>query len=532
MNSHFKSYALTACYIAAVFSAGCFPEESVQWSKDGSIGIVKMDELMGVVDGETHQFTPIALAEDRESTELGSVTISADGKLVAYSIGSEVTDLSEALKRMPANQVKLLEHYAEKVRAQIMEQHSGGDLNLEELDLGPFKSDAYEDFLERYVCENADEELTEALTPEAVEEGKKKEIGVYSLFVASPEKAVEEQPRPLITSIFAIFAPKISPDNRHVAFTFFNEQAEEMTFRFDLFVAQVDGDIAAMHVADFVASAYSWQPDSKSVVFLENSLKKNTDEYSIGTLRKVQVADEKGNLHAEPVSDQPVSIVQLVDDKGDPQAKSVSHEPGSMATHRCTGPGEDLAGVVFHPFMKVQCTQSRIFFSSHVVNLPMNTLDSDLRWSVYCYDRITRSISDILPRDVGSLANDNAMGYFDVSPDEKRILLPVKKHSFMIYKLGERTALTPIEESEEFAKQHGGDWQMMPAWKGSDQITALVSKKSHYIVQGDQNEHPREEVVLFDAEGKFQKVLSESWPRDIDKDAQPPTKPDPNEESD
>lgn len=491
MNNHITNYALAAFYVAAVFSAGCFPEDSLEWSADGSIGVVKMDELMGVVDGETGQFKPIACKDDQEGTELSSISISADGKLIAYSLGQRVQNLTDALKQVPANQVKLLDHYAKKVRARIIRQGATEKLDFAEMDVGPFKSDAYLDLLERYVCENADEELMEFLAPEAVKEGKSKEVGLYMLFVASPQQAIEKQRQPVTTSIFAIFAPKISPVNKHVAYMLYNEPYEEVALRFDLHVAQFGGDVEAMRVGDYVAPGYSWRPDGKTLVFLENSLKESSDEYSIGTLRTMEVADEQGNLLADPIS----------------------AEQGSMATHSCKGEVSDLAGVVFHPFMKVQCTPSRIFFSSHAVDLPMSTIDGELRWSLYCYDQVTRSVTDILPREVSkSLGSDNAMGYFAVSPDEKRVLLPIEDHRFMIYKLGESSAVIPIEESEQFtAGQHSGDWRMMPAWKGSDRITTLVSKNSHFVVKEGQSEREREEIVVLDAEGKFRKVLSENW---------------------
>ena len=93
MNKNKKTYGLTALYIALIFLAGCFPEASLEWSDDGSIGVVKMGELMGVVDGETGQFRPIAHAGDQEGTQLNSISISADGKLVAYSLSQKIRNL-------------------------------------------------------------------------------------------------------------------------------------------------------------------------------------------------------------------------------------------------------------------------------------------------------------------------------------------------------------------------------------------------------------------------------------------------------
>ena len=53
---------------------------------------------------------------------------------------------------------------------------------------------------------------------------------------------------------------------------------------------------------------------------------------------------------------------------------------------------------------------------------------------------------------------------------------------------------------------------MMPSWKGSDEVAALVGKKSRFLLEEGQEECDREEIVILSGEGEFRKVLSEEWP--------------------
>jgi hypothetical protein len=119
----------------------------------------------------------------------------------------------------------------------------------------------------------------------------------------------------------------------------------------------------------------------------------------------------------------------------------------------------------------------------------------------------------VLPQEVSDfLGSDTGMGNFAVSPDGKKILLPMKMHRFMIYEFGDPSAVSPIKEPEEFGDSQGDNWRMMPTWKGSDQITTLVSKNNHFLIKEGQEEHSREEVVVLGADGTFKRVLSENWP--------------------
>ena len=42
MNNRIKSLGLIGFYIVACFFVGCIPEDSLEWSDDGSIGLLRV----------------------------------------------------------------------------------------------------------------------------------------------------------------------------------------------------------------------------------------------------------------------------------------------------------------------------------------------------------------------------------------------------------------------------------------------------------------------------------------------------------
>ncbi|GAI99751.1 unnamed protein product, partial [marine sediment metagenome] len=254
---------LVAFYVAVIFIlAGCFPENLLEWSDDGSVGVIKVDKVLGLVDDKTGNFTQIPDINEQEDL-FGNIAISSDGKLIAYSTAVKCSSLSDALKQLPQTQVKLIAHYANQMREQII--HQNGLVNeFPDIDEGPFKLDGYRSWVECYMCENADHELIDKLTPEILEQGKSKEIVLCQLFVATPNQVIKGEGELVTASVFAICWPKISPDNKFVAYLFHNEPYEDIALRFDLYLAALESDVKVLRLAEYVAPGYSWRGDSKA----------------------------------------------------------------------------------------------------------------------------------------------------------------------------------------------------------------------------------------------------------------------------
>ena len=57
--------------------------------------------------------------------------------------------------------------------------------------------------------------------------------------------------------------------------------------------------------------------------------------------------------------------------------------------------------------------------------------------------------------------------------------------------------------------------KLVPQWKGSNQISCLVSEKSRYLTADPNTPHSRKEIVILDTEGKLIKILSKDWPDEL-----------------
>ena len=118
----------------------------------------------------------------------------------------------------------------------------------------------------------------------------------------------------------------------------------------------------------------------------------------------------------------------------------------------------------------------------------------------------------MLPLSVREDYSSQAVHEFALSPDGKKVLLPMSKSRFAIYKLGETSAEIPIAEAEGFGGENS-EW--FPAWKGNNEISCLVSENSHFLVEKGQAKHNRKEIVVLGADGEFRQVLSRNWPDEL-----------------
>lgn len=485
MNNRKMSCGLVAFYVAAIFLAGCLPENSLQWSEDGSVGLLRVEGGLFLVDGQSGELTEI----EKDDVLLWP-DISDDGSLVAYSQGVDCNNLSEGLKVLPAGQVKMIKYYAEQTKNNIL--NSGGLMDGE----FPFPEEGlllpgeYRNWAIRYLCENADGKLLEVLGQEGIEKGKEKEIVGFQIVVA-PAKAPEKK-RTVAESIFGVMAMKLSPNGKFLAYLMHTQESEVSNAfeEYDLYIASLDADIKAMIVDSRVAVGYDWREDGKAIAYISADSKNLLHENVIlGSLNEKMVAGANGGLLVEP-TDLP--------------------DHGSAGTHKCTGKTSELAGVIFYPWLKVVYGPGeRFFFTSAVLTLPASRRDT-AEWSLFCYDSVTDTVTDVLPAGVSNYTSEAMNTQFALSPDGKIVLLPIKHNRFIRYKLGTDSMEIPIKEDEGFGEENVSAF--LPAWKGNDEISCPVSENSRFLKKEGEDKHHRKEIVILGADGKFRRVLSESWP--------------------
>ncbi|HUT29667.1 MAG TPA: hypothetical protein VMX13_07740 [Sedimentisphaerales bacterium] len=485
MNNHKMSYLFVAFCAAAAFIVGCIPEDSLQWSQNGSVGLLRTQSALYLVDGKTGELTEIA-----EANVAPWPDISKDGNMVAYCRKVECQNLSEGLKVLPEGQVKIIEHWAGQMEKEILNNGGLVDGKFPLPEEGLLVPNDYGNWVIRYLCEKAGQELRERISKDDIEKAKQERLH-YTRIIVAPTKAPGEG-RVVAASVFNMVATRISPDGKFVAYLMHTQQGEVSNAfeEYGLYVASLDGGVNTMLVATRVAIGYDWRADSKAIAYITADKKDLLHESMIlGTLKESIVADEDGNLRAQPVP---------------------SGEQGFSGTHRCTGGEKDLAGILFYPWMKVQYGQSgRVFFSSATLSLPSGSMD-DPKWSLFCYDSVTRSVANVLPTIASDLVGQN-VNVFALSPDGKSVLLCMEKNRFGIYTFVDGTAEVAIEEEEMF----GDRLDLAPAWKGNSEISCLVAENSHFLVKKGQEKHNRKEIVVLGADGDIRQVLSRNWPDEL-----------------
>jgi len=489
MNNRMKSLGLIEVFVAAVFFIGCIPENSLEWSQDGSVGLLRVDGALYLVDGQTGKLTEIA-KEDVQPWP----GISKDGSLIAYSREVECDSLSEGLKLLPPGQVKMIQYNSRRMSEDILEAGSLGMIDkfpvpYDEL----LEPEDYKNWVVRYMVENADNKLQEILADEGIKLARGKDLSLYQIIVV-PRDNLEDK-RVIASNIFGTCMTRMSPDNRYVAYIMQTQYGEE-EMEYSLYVASLKGEIKNVLVDQRVALGYDWRKDSRAIAYINADTKNlGEDELALGTLQERVVVDEENNLSAKPV-------------------KLDKDENGSVEMHKCTSDVSSLAGLVFYPWLKVRYgLDERIFFSTCLMPLPMTKIDEP-GWSLFCYDPVTGMVTNVLPQSVSAHTSQSmSMLQFELSPDGKKVLLPIRHNRLIDYEFGTDEAGMPIFEDEGFGEEELS--ALVPTFKGNNEISFLVSGDSHYFAETERQNTDRYEIIVLDRSALKGRVLSENWPDEI-----------------
>jgi hypothetical protein len=477
---------LLALVTSIFLFAGCIPEDTLQWSQDGSVGLLRVEGALYQVDGQSGDLTEIAAENVQPWPD-----ISKDGSMIAYSRDVECNNLSEGLKMLPAGQVEIIKTGADEIFANILNTDKPFEDEFPEPDEELLKPGDVKNWAIRYLCENADDKVSKVLGEDGIRKGKEKTIRYNQVVVVSRDNLNDK--KVTATNIFVTFSTRLSPDNRYVSYIMQTRHAQEDD-EYSLYIASLKDDIKSMLVDERVALGYDWRGDGRAIVYFHaDSEIFDTDELVLGTLKERIVADEDNNLLAEPAED---AVVQ---------------------TYNCTGSETSYAGLIFYPWQKVRYgMDGRIFFSTCFMSLPMSEKDEG-RWSLFCYDTKLGAVSDVLPQNVSNMGQIIAMLQFELSPDGNKVLLPIKNNRFVIYEPSTGSTDIPMEEDEGFGDEEVSE--LIPMWKGNNEISFLVSGTNHFLPEPqDQNEPQRNEIIILNTADNQSRVLSRSWPDQIIED--------------
>jgi hypothetical protein len=494
MTNRKITWCLIAFYIAVFFFAGCFPKDSLQWSKDGSKGIYSRAGALFIVDGNTGSLTKVAPFD----TTTTWPAISPDGSLIAFGQIVKVDNFNNALKILPPNQAKLIETHAEILKQKILaEGIIDGNFPFigkpVATDKGPKDSfnDQHVAWVQRYLVENADKRVAEKIGSELlINKTKAKDLTYYRL-VCAPTTDPNNR-KVLSTNEQTLWRIRFSPDSRLIAFGAERIYGTAWDVGYDLYIVSLTENLPPAFLAPSVAFGYDFKSDSRVIAYIkpENEFF-DAQKPILGSLVERTIIDPNGRL-----------LVSAENLDGNDSAKM----------YVCTGTATELAGVLYHPWMRVSyAAEDRIFFASVGMSLPSSKIDAE-KETIFCYDTLTGAISEILPQIVLDGAEGN-LYLFALSHDSRKILLNGKKNTVGIYALGGDLNLSKvlIDEKEGFEKGDG----LIAQWKGSDQVSCLVSEKSHFLTDDPNTPHRRKEIVILDTNGNLKQILSKDWPDDI-----------------
>jgi hypothetical protein len=485
MSKNIVTFYLVVFCIAATLLAGCIPEDSLEWSEDGSVGLLRIDGTLFLVDGNSGQLTEVT----RENIQAWP-DISKDGSLIAYTRDVECNDLSEGLKMLPPGQIEIIKKGAGRIYRKILITREIKDGNFPEPDEELLKPGDYKNWAIRYLCENADDQIKKVLGDKGITLGKEKRISYFQVVVVPVDNLNNK--RVIATNIFGTVAAKLSPDNRYVSYIMQTQHGREED-EYSLYAASLEGDVKTMLIDERVALGYDWRKDSKAIAYLKSdSADYSGDDGVLGTLRERMVADDN-NLLASPADNT------------------------SIQAYDCNSVASSYAGLIFDPWQKVRYgANGRIFFSTAAMSLPVSKINEG-RWSLFCFDPGIGTVSDVLPQNVSNICQSLAMLQFELSPDGKKVLLPIKYNRFVIYELGTDSMDIPIDEDEEFGEEDISEF--IPMWKGNNEISFMVSGKSHFLPEQKDHENVegqvRNEIIILDETNNQSRILSSSWPDEI-----------------
>lgn len=485
--------SLVASYIFAAIIAGCFPKDSLQWSRDGSAGIYSKDGALFIVDGNTGSLTQIAPKE----TTTNWPAISPDGALIAFGSIVKVDQFNNALKQLPPNEGKLIETHAEILKQKILaEGIKDGNFPFigkpVATDKGPKDSfnDQHIAWVQRCLVEKTDKRLAEKIGPDLINKTKSKDL-TYCQLVCAPTSDPNNH-KILATSEQTLWRIRFSPDSRLIAFGQDRIYGSAWDVGFDLYIVSLTESFTPAFIAPAVAFGYDFKSDSRTIAYIKPENEFFDAKKTLGSLVERTIIDPNGQF-----------LVSAENLDGNDSAKM----------YVCTGEATELAGLLYHPWMRASyAAEDRIFFASAKMSLPSSKLYEEEQ-SIFCCDLLTYAVSEIAPRGPDEWQGN--LYLCELSGDSRKILVPGKKNILALYALGPDIDKTKIivDTNESFGDDSPP--KLVSQWKGPNQLSCLVSEKSHYLTTDPNTPHRRKEIVILDTEGKLVKILSKDWPDEL-----------------
>lgn len=233
-----------------------------------------------------------------------------------------------------------------------------------------------------------------------------------------------------------------------------------------LLVVASDGSGPGQIVSEEACAHPDWTKDGRSLLYINaTGAMASEDDMRLGELTRRQVIDSNGAVELQ-------------------------------ADH------DDLAVVLFDLNLGVRAlADGRILFVALDVPLPVTAPDLPQQPQIFALDPDRRpALTRLLPRKIlESLPQD--ISFFDLSPDEKKVLMAADKGAVMVLTLAD-ASLTTIQPAGS------DDAPAFPCWRGSNEVCYFAATPTNAPGHSW-------EVTLWN--GATNHVISAAWPAEIRK---------------
>lgn len=452
-----KQADLITVGLALSMVCGCIPEKRVVWTHDGSVAAVVSDKGFFLINGDGKVLPGRA--------ELSAVRAawSRDGKRLLGVHRTESESWSDIESVMSEAQRKLVVEKSKIAKPRMM-AYTGDWKDFEILPERNIPGGLLVAIV-LYLRDNDAEGLPEKLGDKWRELSEVKPT-IWHLQTFDRDGDKLKSGRVLVRSLDEIIFPTASPDDKYVAYN--SDSWGESGMGRSLFVVSADGGAVRVPAVN-VAAGFDWSPDGQRLAYVRSSLIQNgIDEYlQLGSLATIRIRGDDGALLKEWET------------------------------------LEDRAGLLFNPFTCIKwLSDGRILFASVEMTLPATKHDMPRRWSIFAVDpRVAASVTQVLGRDF-DVPMEAGFATFEVSPDEKRVVIPCSDGEVAIYNFatGETTKLMNKDLS-------GQKTRMLPSWKSNSEICYVQPRTAESTDRGIG-------VVTIWKDGQNH-YLSESWPDEL-----------------
>lgn len=407
-------YLLLSCFSCA----GCFPQNFVLWSPDGSKAAVVVKDVR-LCNAEGKLSEPILPESCRTDNGSSGVCWYPDSRSLCLLAETSAVTWAEVSRLMTEEKKNLVQTEAPAMLKEILAYE--GDWNNFQ-PKGVYKSDYV--CLLLYLRETQADAIQSKVSKNAWTKFSNTSRSINQLWKVEVENETVKSRRVLLETLDDIKMFRLSPDGRWIAIVLN-----------DGVLAVLPPDGGMMTVAEKTITNPDFTPDGNFLVYGHGVAKEGN--VPLGFVARRRLCDESGNLLKE------------------------------------LKPEEELAGAFFTQTARLRCLKDgRILFTCMDIHLPAAANDMSQKLSLFIIDPRYPTVIRMIPEQVQAGRTMEGLDFFELSPDQTRIAIVEEDQKVSVLTLD--TGNLQVMQD----KKVDAPGIMIPSWRTDDELCFVVPKGS------------------------------------------------------